>query len=110
MTNETFSQLKAQYEQLEKDYNNKRAQLEKRMAALKDGEVASAATKIRELMKQHGLKPADLETAVKATKNGKPSQKPVAPKYRGPNGELWTGRGRQPRWVGDDREKFRIAD
>lgn len=23
----------------------------------------------------------------------------VAPKYRGPNGETWTGRGRQPKWL-----------
>ena len=23
----------------------------------------------------------------------------VAPKYRGPNGETWTGRGLQPRWL-----------
>ena len=27
------------------------------------------------------------------------SGKKVAPKYRGVNGELWTGRGRQPGWV-----------
>jgi DNA-binding protein H-NS len=23
----------------------------------------------------------------------------VAPKYRGPNGELWSGRGARPRWL-----------
>lgn len=23
----------------------------------------------------------------------------VAPKYRGPNGETWSGRGRQPNWL-----------
>jgi len=35
-------------------------------------------------------------------KGRKPSAaagKKVAPKYRGPNGETWTGRGRQPGWV-----------
>ncbi len=29
---------------------------------------------------------------------------PVQPKYRGPNGELWTGRGRTPKWVVEIRE------
>lgn len=42
------------------------------------------------------------------------SRKPVAPKYRGPNGETWTGRGRPPRWLtgleagGKKREAFLI--
>ena len=36
------------------------------------------------------------------------------PKYRGPNGEEWSGRGRLPRWLvkameaGADRDSFRI--
>jgi DNA-binding protein H-NS len=39
---------------------------------------------------------------------------PLTPKYRGPSGEMWSGRGRQPRWLteleasGHDREEFRI--
>jgi DNA-binding protein H-NS len=38
----------------------------------------------------------------------------VKPKYRGPNGELWTGRGRSPKWVeqikanGESIEKYLI--
>jgi len=109
MTTETLSQLKAQCDQLDKEYKSKRAILEKRMAALKDGELASAASKIRALMKQHNLQAADLEVAARSPKKGAAKQA-VAPKYRGPNGELWTGRGRQPRWLGEDREKFRIVD
>lgn len=41
---------------------------------------------------------------------------PLAPKYRGPNGETWSGRGRQPNWlteleaVGHDKEEFRIKE
>ena len=27
--------------------------------------------------------------------------KKVAPKYRGPNGETWTGRGMKPRWLAE---------
>lgn len=39
---------------------------------------------------------------------------PLAPKYRGPNGETWSGRGRQPTWlteleaVGHDKSEFLI--
>jgi DNA-binding protein H-NS len=39
----------------------------------------------------------------------------VQPKYRGPNGELWSGRGRMPKWVqvaeaaGKSRDDFLIA-
>jgi DNA-binding protein H-NS len=39
---------------------------------------------------------------------------PVTPKYRGPSGETWSGRGRQPRWLaeleatGHNREEFLI--
>lgn len=32
-------------------------------------------------------------------------------KYRGPNGETWTGRGLLPRWIkdsGKDKEEFKI--
>ena len=33
----------------------------------------------------------------------KPARKPVQPKYRNPNdaNQVWTGRGRKPRWVED---------
>jgi DNA-binding protein H-NS len=40
---------------------------------------------------------------------------PLAPRYRGPGGETWSGRGRQPRWLADleaaghDREEFLIG-
>ena len=36
---------------------------------------------------------SDIEAARKA------KRAPVLPKYKGPNGELWTGRGRRPKWV-----------
>jgi DNA-binding protein H-NS len=38
----------------------------------------------------------------------------VAPKYQGPNGETWTGRGLMPRWMaalvaeGKSKEDFAI--
>lgn len=41
---------------------------------------------------------------------------PLTPKYRGPGGQMWSGRGRQPRWLteleatGHDKEEFRIRE
>ncbi len=56
-----------------------------------------------------------------ATKNGRRARKPRddtgakrAAKYRGPNGEEWSGRGRMPNWLaaleaeGRGREEFLI--
>jgi DNA-binding protein H-NS len=50
------------------------------------------------------------------TKRSHPAKgKKAAPKYRGPNGELWAGRGLPPRWLvelekkGRKRESFLIA-
>jgi DNA-binding protein H-NS len=34
----------------------------------------------------------------------------VAPKYRGPNGETWSGRGLAPRWLADLEKKGRKRD
>lgn len=49
-----------------------------------------------------------------AKKAGKKIAAPVAAKYRGPNGETWSGRGLMPRWLatlvaqGRSREEFAI--
>lgn len=51
--------------------------------------------------------------AAKSSRGGRKLGK-VAPKYRGPKGELWTGRGRSPRWLaalegdGKKRESYLI--
>ena len=50
-----------------------------------------------------------------ATAIKKPSQ-PVPPKFRGPDGQTWSGRGLMPRWLsalvaeGQPRENFAIKD
>lgn len=60
-------------------------------------------------------RPRGSRQAAKVIKS-KPGKKrgKVAPKYRGPKGETWTGRGRAPRWLvaleaqGKKRESFLI--
>jgi DNA-binding protein H-NS len=53
---------------------------------------------------------------VAALKPFPPRRQKPKPKYRGPKGELWTGRGLSPRWLvaleklGCKREQFRIAN
>jgi DNA-binding protein H-NS len=47
-----------------------------------------------------------------ASGNGRRSLKgrKVAPKYRGPNGELWAGRGMKPLWVKSALKKGKKLD
>jgi DNA-binding protein H-NS len=37
--------------------------------------------------------------ATKADSGAKKTAKPVEAKYRGPNGESWSGRGLMPKWM-----------
>ena len=53
--------------------------------------------------------------SLKAPKAARKASNPVAPKYRGPNGETWTGRGLTPKWLstliaqGRTKDSFLIA-
>jgi DNA-binding protein H-NS len=52
---------------------------------------------------------------VKVPKSARKATNPVAPKYRGPHGETWTGRGLTPKWLatlvaqGQSKDSFLIA-
>lgn len=43
-----------------------------------------------------------------APKPAKKTRRPAAVKYRGPNGETWTGRGKLPAWLADAVREGRI--
>jgi DNA-binding protein H-NS len=109
MTNLSLADLQKQYGQLEVDFKRERSALEKQMAEVKKAGRADALAKIRSIMSEYGIASGDLNAAKNTRKSSKPSRT-VAAKYRGPNGETWTGRGRQPKWLGDDRKKFLIKD
>jgi DNA-binding protein H-NS len=55
------------------------------------------------------------DKAAPAKKRSAKSANPVAAKYRGPNGETWSGRGLTPRWLatlvteGRNKEEFALA-
>ncbi len=67
-------------------------------------ELAGVIADIKAKMKQYGITVADLGGAGAAggAKRGPKTKSAAAPKYRGPNGELWAGGpGRKPQWVRD---------
>lgn len=80
---------------------------------------------VRDLQPKRRAKLSDKRAAVRGAKAlGKTAGKRapsksagsvVAPKFRGPNGETWTGRGLMPRWLtalvasGKTKEQFSIS-
>lgn len=63
-------------------------------------ELAAVIADIKAKMKEYGITVADLgSTSATPRKSGAAKTK-GAPKYRGPNGETWSGGpGRKPDWV-----------
>jgi DNA-binding protein H-NS len=86
----TYLELKEQAEKL-------LAQAEE----MREQEIADAIAQIKEKIRLYGLTAEDLGFARSGpgrSARGKAAAAPV--KYRGPNGETWSGgRGRKPQWV-----------
>ncbi|MDE0347571.1 MAG: H-NS histone family protein [Boseongicola sp.] len=92
-------ELKALKRGVENELKTSRA----RTIAAATKELQDAAQKIA---KKHGLTVSDV--LGKKRKHRKP---PVPPKYRNPNdlGQTWSGRGRQPAWFREARDKGKSA-
>jgi len=98
------------------DIQNQIAILQKQAEEIKAQEFNNAVADIKAKMAAFGITLADLQNgksrARKATagKTGIPA--PV--KFRGPNGETWSGRGLMPRWLaaqvaaGKSKESFAV--
>jgi DNA-binding protein H-NS len=104
--------------------------LQKQAAEIKAKEFHSTVQEILAQMQAYGITIKDLQAAkpinagkgarakgksgVKAAKAATLAKNPVAPKYRGPNGETWSGRGLTPKWLatliaqGQSKEAFAI--
>ena len=102
------------------DLLTQRIELEKQIEDAKRESRAAAISKVRELMAENGVTIADLggKTSTRSltiSKGASLKGVAIAPKYKGPNGESWTGRGLQPRWLrealttGATLEQFKIA-
>ena len=79
------------------------AQLRKQAEELRNKERGAVIEEVRQKIAEYGLSAADLKLSARAaagkrSTGGSPAKAPA--KYRGPNGENWSGgRGRKPRWV-----------
>ncbi|HPU52953.1 MAG TPA: H-NS histone family protein [Burkholderiaceae bacterium] len=101
-----------------REYQNQIEELQRKAAAARKEEVGSTIRDIKKKIAEFGLTAADLGLAAPAAprraarqaekaadpkagrkKRRSTAGKKVAPKYRSPAGDLWTGRGRQPAWV-----------
>lgn len=102
-------------------YQELKAQGEKLLAEaeeMRQKEIDAAIADIREKIQLYGLTAADLGFAgggPGGARRGKP-QAPAPVKYRGPNGQTWSGgRGRKPQWVtealkqGRDLSEFAVG-
>lgn len=90
--------------------------LQKQAAEIRAQEFDKTVQEILAKMNAFGITLKDLD----ASKGGRPRKvtatggKPAAAKFRGPNGEAWSGRGLTPRWLsallasGRTKEEFAI--
>lgn len=115
------------------DIQSQIEKLQKQAADIRSREFNSTVQDILAKMAAFGITVKDLEAArkkapktrgkaagkVKAAGGRRPAKKAagtstVAAKYRGPNGETWSGRGLMPRWMaalvasGRTKEEFAI--
>lgn len=79
---------------------------------LRKQELRSVIADIKAKMVEYGITPEELEHSPRRRRADRGGS--VPPKYRGPNGETWTGRGRAPAWVreimarGESLDAYRV--
>lgn len=86
----TYRELLAQREALERQIDEARRE-----------ELAIAVAQVKQLIAEYGLTAADCgfkSVGMALSAPGK-VRAAVAVKYRGPNGETWSGRGKAPNWL-----------
>jgi DNA-binding protein H-NS len=92
----------------------------------REGAVSALRAEVERKATELGISPGELfaqtarqETTGQGTRRRRPrsdagAKRAVAVRYRGPNGEEWSGRGRTPRWLaaqeaeGRNREEFAV--
>ena len=86
-----------------KKHDEQIAQLRKQAEELRNHERTSVIEEVRAKIAEYGLSATDLKLSTRssgAKRSVSASASKSAAKYRGPNGESWSGgRGRKPRWV-----------
>ncbi len=89
------------------DLRHELSMLEAEQRAQERQHRAEVLRAMKELLLQHGFKPAELH----GTRPSKTGRTQVAPLYRDPaTGATWAGRGTEPVWLkGRDRQAFKVA-
>jgi DNA-binding protein H-NS len=84
-------------------YLELKAQAEKLMAeaeALRSKELEDTIADIKNKMQAYGITAQDLGlTGATGKRSTSPKQPNKTPKYRGPNGQAYSGRGPRPKWL-----------
>lgn len=114
------------------DIQNQIQKLQKQASEIKSREFDKTVQDIRAKMEAFGITVKDLQAAAPGGRKGRGKAKVtvqskatssskkktgavVAAKFRGPNGEVWSGRGLTPRWLsalvaqGKTKEEFAIT-
>ena len=80
--------------------------LQKKAAEIRSNDLRSTIEDINAKIQAFGITPNDLvfPQTKNALKDGRSTRvfktkNPVAAKYQGPNGQLWSGRGLTPKWL-----------
>ena len=87
-----------------------KAAIDAQIEEARKAEVSEAVAEVKRMVGEYGLTAADCGFGEPAVKKAKAK---VAVKYRGKNGESWTGRGKAPAWIvahesaGHSRESLR---
>lgn len=92
-----------------------RETLDRQIEEARKTEIAAAIAQVRQLVGEFDLSAADCGFRGAAGERSAARVKvAVAPKFRAPDGQTWTGRGMAPKWLraleaaGRRREEFRI--
>lgn len=108
MSSPTYAELKKQYVELQRQHEKQLNALSKEMEAARKAEMSTAVSEIRQIMQNYGITDADLGKIINSKHSSSSKTKTV--KYRGPEGQEWSGRGRRPRWTsGIDLESCKVA-
>ena len=92
-----------------------REALDKQIEETRQAESKAAIAQVRQLIADWQLSAEDCGFKTAVAPASKKAKSVVAAKYRGPNGETWSGRGRAPKWLatleaqGRKRAQFLIS-
>ncbi|MBV5347325.1 H-NS histone family protein [bacterium] len=99
------------------DIQNQIAILQKQAEEIKAQEFNKTVEEIKAKMAAFGITLADLDAGKSRPRKASTATKsanPAPAKFRGPNGETWSGRGLMPRWLaaqvadGKSKESFAV--